>query len=130
MGRGSNFLVFVFLLKYEYRRTHLNPPPTCNMCVCTTHAHLQCAHSQHAQSKMFGSICSWSTYSSQLIHRLWPHSLPRRAYPHCQFMVTTVLECPGMSWNFFCVLESPGMSWIFYFFLPMSWKCPGILCYH
>ena len=26
-------------------------------------------------------------------------------------MVTTVLECPGMSWKFFFVLESPGMSW-------------------
>ena len=31
-------------------------------------------------------------------------------------MVSTVLKCPGMSWNFGNVLKCPGMSWIFLFF--------------
>ena len=40
-------------------------------------------------------------------------------------MVTTVLECPGMSWNLKSVLESPEMSWNFDLVL----ECPGIFLF-
>ena len=47
-------------------------------------------------------------------------------------MVSTVLKCPGMSWNFGNVLKCPGMSWNvldFLVFLEIVLNCPEILLF-
>ena len=68
--------------------------------------------------------CGCVTSSQSLFVRL-PQKQGNNWKSLTLYMVTTVLESPGMSWNLSFVLECPGKSWDFLVLGEMSWKCPG-----